>query len=642
MSEINVALPDGSKMQVPENSTVAEVAASIGKRLASAALAAKVDDKLVDLSTKLHQDAKLEILTFDSDEGKEAHRHTASHVMAQAVKNLFPAAKLTIGPSIEAGFYYDFDTPSPFVPEDLEKIEAEMQNIIEADLTITRHEVTREEAIKLFAERGEDYKVEMLNELDDESVTYYQQGDFIDLCLGPHLPSTGRLKVVKLLSIAGAYWRGDENRQMLQRIYGTAYEKKSDLEAHLKRIEEAERLDHRKLGRELDIFSLHETIAGPGLVYWHPKGSILRRVVEDFWKDEHVKRGYQLVNIPHIAKADLWQTSGHYDFYHENMYTMKIEDQEYVLKPMNCPGHILIYKTKTHSYRELPIRYAELGIVYRYERTGALHGMFRVRGFTQDDAHIFCTPDQLLSEVIGVIDLMDFMLRSFGYEHYDIELSVRDPENKDKYMGTDEDWEQAESALIEALNQRGLPYKRMEGEAVFYGPKIDVKLRDALGRSWQGPTIQFDFNLPPRFDVNYIGADGKEHNVLMVHRTVLGSMERFIGGLIEFYGGALPTWLSPIQARILTVTDAQNEYALLVERELKDEGVRAEADIRNEKLGHKIREAQLEKIPYMLVVGNREVENKQVAVRLRSGQDLGPINVGDFIEKITSEIAEKI
>jgi len=641
VSEITVTLPDGSQEQYPSGITASEVALNISRRLAKAAVAAKVDDKLVDLNVNLEKDAKLEIVTFDSEEGKQVYRHTASHAMAQAVKKLFPQAKLTIGPPIESGFYYDFDTPRPLVPEDLGKIEAEMQKIIDADLPISRHEVPKDEAIKIFEERGEDYKVEMLHEMPDETVSLYQQDDFIDLCLGPHLPSTGKLKAYKLLSIAGAYWRGDENRQMLQRIYGIAYDNKADLETHLKRIQEAEKRDHRRLGRELDFFSLHEESAGPGLIYWHPKGAIVRRIVEDFWKDEHLKRGYQLVMTPHIAKSDLWRTSGHYDFYRENMYTLNIDTQEYVLKPMNCPGHILIYKTKTHSYRELPIRYAELGTVYRYERTGVLHGMFRVRGFTQDDAHIFCTPEQLPAEIIGVIDLMDYMLRSFGYERYEVELSVRDPENKDKYMGSDEEWERAENTLIGALNQRGLSYKRMEGEAVFYGPKIDVKLADALGRSWQGPTIQFDFNLPSRFDVNYVGSDGNEHQVVMVHRTVLGAMGRFIGGLIEFYNGALPLWLSPVQARILSITDEQIEYAKQVESQLKEAGLRVEADIRNEKLGFKIREAQLEKIPYMLVVGNREAAAGQVAVRLRSGEDLGPMDVANFIKRSTAEVLEK-
>ena len=641
MLQITITLPDGSQEQYPSGITAAEIAFKLSKRLAAAAVAAKINDKLIDLNTKLEQDAKFEIVTFDSEEGKEVYRHTASHAMAHAVKKIFPEAKLTIGPSIESGFYYDFDMPRPLVPEDLERIGAEMQKIIDADLPLSRREVPKDEAIKIFEECGEDYKVEMLHEMPDEIVSLYQQDDFIDLCLGPHLPSTGKLKAVKLLSVAGAYWRGDESRQMLQRIYGTAYNKKSDLELHLKRIEEAEKRDHRKLGRELDFFSLHEEHAGPGLIYWHPKGAIVRRIVEDFWKDEHIKRGYQLVMIPHIAKSDLWYTSGHYDFYRENMYTMQIDRQEYVLKPMNCPGHILIYKTKTHSYRELPIRYAELGTVYRYERSGVLHGMFRVRGFTQDDAHIFCTPEQLPSEVVGVIDLMDYMLRSFGYEKYEIELSVRDPENKDKYMGSDEDWERAENALVGALNQRNLSYKRMEGEAVFYGPKIDVKLVDALGHSWQGPTIQFDFNLPGRFDVNYVGPDSKEHKVVMVHRTVLGSMERFIGGLIEYYSGALPLWLSPVQAKILAITDEQIDYAQQVVAQLIEAGLRTEADIRSEKLGFKIREAQLEKIPYMLVVGNREASSGQVAVRLRNGEDLGPMNASDFIKLAADEIAEK-
>ncbi len=641
MLQITITLPDGSQEQYPSGITAAEIAFKLSKRLAAAAVAAKINDKLIDLNTKLEQDAKFEIVTFDSEEGKEVYRHTASHAMAHAVKKLFPEAKLTIGPSIESGFYYDFDTPHPLVPEDLERIGAEMQKIIDADLPLSHREVSKDEAIKIFEERGEDYKVEMLHEMPDEIVSLYQQDDFIDLCLGPHLPSTGKLKAVKLLSVAGAYWRGDESRQMLQRIYGTAYNKKADLELHLKRIEEAEKRDHRKLGRELDFFSLHEEHAGPGLVYWHPKGAIVRRIVEDFWKDEHIKRGYQLVMIPHIAKSDLWYTSGHYDFYRENMYTMQIDRQEYVLKPMNCPGHILIYKTKVHSYRELPIRYAELGTVYRYERSGVLHGMFRVRGFTQDDAHIFCTPEQLPSELVGVIDLMDYLLRGFGYEKYEIELSVRDPENKDKYMGSDEDWERAENALAGALNQRNLSYKRMEGEAVFYGPKIDVKLVDALGHSWQGPTIQFDFNLPGRFDVNYVGPDNKEHEVVMVHRTVLGSMERFIGGLIEYYSGALPLWLSPVQAKILTITDEQIDYAQQVVTQLIEAGLRTEADIRSEKLGFKIREAQLEKIPYMLVVGNREASSGQVAVRLRNGEDLGPMNVSDFIKLAADEISKK-
>ena len=453
--------------------------------------------------------------------------------------------------------------------------------------------------------------------------------------------ATGKLKAIKLHSIAGAYWRGDERNKMLQRIYGMAYETQEQLDAHLERIEEAKKRDHRVLGKELDLFSFHEQTAGPGLAYWHPKGAAVRRVIEDFWKDEHVKRGYELVTTPHIAKAELWNKSGHYSFFRENMFVLDVEDQEYVLKPMNCPGHILIYQTKMRSYRELPIRYAELGTVYRYERSGTLSGMFRVRGFTQDDAHVFCTPEQALDEIMSVLDLALYMLKTFGYENYNIDLSVRDPENKDKYMGDDEQWEHAESALVKALESRGLPFKRMEGEAVFYGPKIDIHLLDALGRPRQGPTIQFDFNEPSRFDVEYIGVDGQPHQVIMVHRTVLGSMERFIGGLVEHYAGAFPVWLAPVQAKILPVTSYQNEYAEHVRDELAKQGLRVEADLRSEKLGLKIRESQLEKLPYMLVVGKREEAANAVAVRLRSGEDLGAISLEAFAERIKAEIEQK-
>jgi len=638
---LTITLPDGSQMDVPEGITIIDAASRVGKRLADDAVAGKVDGKLVDLATTLHDNVNLEIVTFDSNEGKEVYRHTASHIMAQAVKRLFPEVKLTIGPAIEDGFYYDFDSPRPFVPEDLEKIEAEMQRIIDEDLSIERSVVSKNEAIELFKVKNETYKIELLDDIDEDSVSLYKQGEFVDLCKGPHLPTTKKLKFFKLLSLAGAYWRGDENNRMLQRIYGTAFTKKSDLDNYLKNLEEAKKRDHRKLGPELDLFSIHEEEAGPGLVYWHPKGATLRRVIEDFWKEVHIKNGYQLVVIPHIARSNLWRTSGHYDFYRENMYTMDAGGQEYVLKPMNCPGHILIYKTHTHSYRDLPIRYAELGTVYRREKSGTLHGLLRVRGFTQDDAHIFCTPEQLISEIVGVIDLMDYMLKSFGYDEYKIELSVRDPEHKEKYLGSDEEWEMAENALIDALAQRDLSYERKEGEAVFYGPKIDVKLFDALGRPWQGPTIQFDFNLPKRFDVNYVGRDGKEHHVVMVHRVVLGAIERFVGGLIEHYGGAFPTWLSPVQVKIISITDEQIDYALQVENKLESAGLRVESDTRSEKLGFKIREAQLEKVPYMLIVGAREVKNHTIAVRLRTGEDLGDMNIDDFISKITTEISEK-
>ncbi len=642
MSEVIVTLPDGSQKGFPVGTTFLDIASVVDIALGQRALVAKVNGQLMDLSRELESDCAVEFLTFDDDEGKETYWHSASHVMADAVKTLFPEAKPAIGPAISDGFYYDFDVEKPFVPEDLEQIEARMREIIEADLPFLRSEVSKADAVQIFTDLAENYKLELLEDIEDEKVSLYRHGNFIDLCLGPHLISTGKLKVVKLTSIAGAYWRGDERNKMLQRIYGTAYETQEQLDAHLERIEEAKKRDHRVLGKELDLFSFHEQAAGPGLVYWHPKGAAIRRVIEDFWKDEHVKRGYQLVTTPHIAKAELWNTSGHYSFFRENMFVLDVEGQEYVLKPMNCPGHILIYQTKMRSYRDLPIRYGELGTVYRYERSGTLFGMLRVRGFTQDDAHIFCTPDQVLDEIIGVLDLTIYMLETFGYQDYEIDLSVRDPEHKDEYLGSDEQWERAEAALVEALNSKGLTFKRAEGEAVFYGPKIDIKLVDALGRSWQGPTTQFDFNEPGRFGVEYIGMDGQPHEVVMVHRTVLGTMERFFGGLIEHYAGAFPVWLSPIQVKILPVTSYQNEYAEHVKGELAQHSLRVEADLRSEKLGFKIREAQLEKVPYMLIVGKREEAANTVSVRLRSGEDLGAIPLEDLISRIKAEIDQKI
>jgi len=640
--EVNVTFPDGSQSKFPVGISFLDIVCSIDETLAERAIVAKVDGQLVDLTRKLENDCTLEILTFDDDEGKETYWHSASHVMADAVRMLFPDAKLAIGPAISDGFYYDFDVEEPFSTDDLEQIEATMQKIIQSDLPFLRSEVPKPYAVQIFTDLEEKYKLELLEGIEDEKVPIYRHGNFTDLCLGPHLVNTGKLKAIKLLSVAGAYWHGDERQKMLQRIYGTAYETQEQLDAHLEKIEEAQKRDHRKLGKELDLFSFHEEKAGPGLAYWHPKGATIRRVIEDFWKDEHVKRGYQLVTTPHIAKSDLWNTSGHYSFFRENMYTLDVEGQEYVLKPMNCPGHILIYQTKMRSYRDLPIRYAELGTVYRYERSGTLMGMFRVRGFTQDDAHIFCTPDQVLEEIIGVLDLALYMLKTFGYQNYEIDLSVRDPEHKDQYMGDDEKWDRAENALVEALNSRELSFRRMEGEAVFYGPKIDIMLLDALGRPRQGPTIQFDFNEPSRFDVVYIGTDGQPHEIVMVHRTVLGSMERFVGGLVEHYAGAFPIWLSPVQARILPVTSYQNEYAENVKDELAQHGLRVEADTRSEKLGFKIREAQLEKVPYMLVVGKREEASKAVSVRLRSGEDLGQIPLEDFIQRIKTEIDQRL
>jgi len=572
----------------------------------------------------------------EKNEKLEMMRHSASHVMAEAVQVLFPDTKFAIGPAIEDGFYYDFDLPRPLTPDDLALIETKMNEIIGTDTPFTRKEVTKEEAKRIFA--SQPYKLELLDEIPDETVTIYQQGSFIDLCRGPHVSSTREIKAFKLLSIAGAYWRGDEHRPMLQRIYGVAFETKKALAEHLKMLEEAARYDHRRLGRELDLFSLHEE-AGPGLVYWHPKGSIIRRVIEDFWKDEHVKRGYDIVYTPHIAKIELWKTSGHWEFYREYLYSpMDIEGQQYILKPMNCNGHILIYKTKTRSYRDLPLRMAELGTVYRYERSGVLHGLSRVRGFTQDDAHIFCRFDQLEDEVVGVLDLALFMIDTFGFKDYQILLSTR-PE---KYAGSLEIWEESTDTLRHALARAGVAYEIDPGQGVFYGPKIDIKFVGILGKAWQGPTIQVDFNLPQRFNVNYIGEDGKEHQVAMVHRTVLGSMERFLATLLEHYGGAFPVWLSPVQVKLIPVADRHLAYAHKLEAELKAQKVRADVDDRSERINLKVRQAQLDKVPYMLVVGDKEVAESTVAVRLRSGKQLEPQPFAAFKKSLLTAIARKV
>ncbi|MCL5038785.1 MAG: threonine--tRNA ligase [Firmicutes bacterium] len=642
MSTIKIRFPDGQEKEYPEGVTAGEIAEGLGAGLARAALAALIDGEMVDLSRPLSQTGEIRLLTFDDPEGREVLRHSTSHVMAQAVQHLFPGVKLAIGPAIEDGFYYDFDVPQPFTPEDLTRIEEEMGRIIAADYPFLREEVSREEALRLFAERGEKYKVELIVDLPaGEPISLYRQGDFLDLCAGPHIPSTGKVKHFKLLSVAGAYWRGDEKRPMLQRIYGTVFAKKSDLEEYLRRLEEAKRRDHRRLGRELDLFSLQEE-AGPGLVFWHPKGGLVRQLIEDFWRAEHRRRGYEIVFSPHIAKLDLWKISGHWSWYKENMYSpINIDEVEYLLKPMNCPFHILMYKSATRSYRDLPLRWGELGTVYRYERSGVLHGLLRVRGFTQDDAHLFVRPDQLKDELVGVIDLAQFMMESFGYQNYELMLSVRDPENKTKYIGSDEVWEMAEKALVGALQTKGLPYVLGEGEAKFYGPAIDITLKDALGRGWQGPTIQVDFNLPERFDLAYIGEDGQPHRPVMIHRTVLGSMERFMGGLIEHYAGAFPLWLAPVQARLLPITERHHEYAYSVQKRLQEAGLRVEVDPRSEKVGYKIRQAEMEKVPYMLVVGDKERDLGQVAVRQRQQGDLGPMGVEDFLSKARAEIGEK-
>ena len=572
----------------------------------------------------------------DKDERLEIMRHSAAHVMAEAVQSIFPEAKFGIGPAIESGFYYDFDLPRPLTPDDLPLIETKMDEIIASNVPFIRDEVDKEEAQRLFT--AQPYKLELIDEIPDEKVSLYRQGSFVDLCRGPHLTSTGQIKAFKLVSIAGAYWRGDEHRPMLQRIYGIAFDTKEALAQHLKNLDEAAKHDHRKLGRELDLFSIHEE-AGPGLVHWHPKGAVVRRVIEDFWKDEHIKRGYDIVYTPHLAKLDLWKTSGHWEFYRDYLYSpMEVETQQYIIKPMNCLGHILIYKTRLHSYRELPLRYAELGTVYRYERSGVLHGLSRVRGFTQDDAHIFCRFDQLEDEVVAVLDLALFMVNTFGFADYQILLSTR----PDKYAGTIQAWEEATATLSQALTRLKLAYTIDPGEGVFYGPKIDIKFKDALGRGWQGPTIQVDFNLPQRFNVTYIGEDGQEYLVAMVHRTVLGSMERFLASLIEHYGGAFPVWLAPLQVMVIPVADRHLDYAHQLVTELKSERVRAEVDARSERVNLKIRQAQLNKIPYMLVVGDKEVAASTVSIRLRNREQLTSQSFDSFKKTVRMAITDKV
>jgi len=606
--------------------------------LAAPAVAARADGQLLDLTAPLPVTDRVEVLTFEDEAGREVYRHTASHVMAQAVQSLFPGVRLAIGPAIEEGFYYDFDIATPFTEEDLAKIEARMKEIVASDLPLAREETPRLDAIQLFRSKGESYKTELLAAIPDEVVTTYSQGDFMDLCRGPHLPSTGRLKAFKLLSVAGAYWRGDERNPMLQRIYGTAFPTQEQLDEHLRLREEAARRDHRRLGRELDLFSIPEQLGG-GLVLWHPKGALIRYLIEEFWRKEHLKRGYEFVFSPHIARAHLWETSGHLSFYREGMYgPIMIEDDEYRLKPMNCPFHVLIYKSQVRSYRDLPIRYFELGTVYRYERSGVLHGLIRVRGFTQDDAHIICTREQIGEEVKAALDFALFLMRAFDYQQFQVDLSVRDEADHSKYMGSDEEWQIAESSLQEAIESRGLQYRRAPGEAVFYGPKIDIKLRDSMGRLAQGPTIQFDFNLTSRFGMEYVGADGARHTPLMIHRALLGSLERFFGVLIEHHAGAFPTWLAPVQAKLIPIADRHHDYAQQVAGRLSEEGVRVEVDDRRATTGAKIRDGEMQKIPYLLIVGDRERESGAVSVRKRGEGDLGAQAVGDFVKLLAPEL----
>ncbi len=571
----------------------------------------------------------------EKDEKLERIRHSAAHIMAEAVQNLFPDAKFGIGPTIENGFYYDFDLPRPLTPEDLPIIENKMKEIINQDMPFVADELTKDKARKLFA--AQPYKLELINEIADDKVTVYRQGSFIDLCRGPHVTSSGEVKAFKLTHIAGAYWRGDEKRPMLQRIYGVAFETQEELDNYLALQAEAAKRDHRKLGKELALFSTHEEI-GSGLICWHPKGALIRRIIEDFWKEEHLKRGYDIVYTPHIAKLDLWKTSGHWEFYRDYLFPpMEIEGQQYLLKPMNCLAHILIYKSQLRSYRILPLRYAELGTVYRYERAGVLYGLARVRGFTQDDAHIFCRPDQVEAEVTAVLSLAQFMMSTFGFSEYELLLSTR----PDKYAGTISMWEEATESLRRVLEKLNLRYEIDPGEGVFYGPKIDIKLKDALGHFWQGPTIQVDFNLPHRFDVCYIGEDGLERNVVMIHRTVLGSMERFLACLTEHYGGAFPVWLAPVQAVIIPIADRHLDYARKIQSDFQNDGIRVRLDDRPERMNLKIREAQLEKIPFMLVVGDKEAASSSVSLRLRSGENLGLESVAQVKNRIKTAIESK-
>lgn len=587
--------------------------------------------------TVLMGEPSVKALTFAVREGRDVFRHSASHIMAHAVKELFPDAKLAIGPSTEEGFYYDFDIERPFTPEDLTAIEKRMSDIIKQNNPFVRRTMSREEATRLFRDMGEDYKVELLEEIEDETVSVYEEGGFTDLCRGPHLSSTGRVTSFKLLSTAGAYWRGDEKNKMLQRIYGTAFADKAALADYLEFLEQVKKRDHRKLGRELDLFSINDEI-GSGLILWHPDGAIIRKTMEDFWRDEHLRHDYQILFTPHMAKLDLWRKSGHLDFYSENMYSpMEVEGQPYEIKPMNCPFHIAIYKSSLRSYREFPIKYAELGTVYRFERSGVLHGLLRVRGFTQDDAHIFIREEQTEDEILKVLDFTVFILRTFGFEGYDIYLSTR-PE---KYVGSDEHWDRATKALEAALKTRGLPYEVDPGEGVFYGPKIDIKVKDSLGRAWQCSTIQVDFNLPERFDVSYRGSDGKEHRPIMIHRALMGSLERFFGVLIEHHAGAFPLWLAPRQVAVLTIAERHADYAEGLVQSLRQNGIRAGLNAENEKIGYKIREATIRKVPYLVIIGDAEMRDSNVTVRRRSGENIGPFSFDEFIGFLKEEIQSR-
>lgn len=633
---MKITLKDGSVMEFANSMAVIDIAREISEGLARAATAAKINGEAADLRTVVEDDCELEILTFDSEEGKGAFNHTASHIMAQAVKRLYPDTKLAIGPSIANGFYYDLDRETPFVAEDLEKIEAEMKKIVKEAFPLERFTKSREEAIAYFKEKDEPYKVELVEDLPEgEEISFYSQGEFTDLCAGPHLMSTKAVKAFKLTSLAGAYWRGDEKNKMLTRIYGVAYPKKSDLDEYLHMIEEAKKRDHRKVGRELGLFMMCDE--GPGFPFFLPKGMVLKNILLDYWRDLHKKNGYVEISTPLIMNRQLWENSGHWDHYKDNMYTTVIDDEDYAVKPMNCPGGMLVYKSEPHSYKDLPLRAGEIGLVHRHEKSGALHGLFRVRCFSQDDAHIFMTPDQIRDEIKGVAKLIDEVYSLFGFK-YHVELSTR-PENS---MGSDEDWELATEGLRGALDDLGLDYVVNEGDGAFYGPKIDFHLEDSIGRTWQCGTIQLDMQMPQRFDLEYTGADGEKHRPIMIHRVAFGSIERFIGILIEHFAGAFPTWLAPVQVKVLPISDKYMEYGRKVLDELEAAGIRAEIDTRAEKINYKIREAQVNRIPYMLIVGAKEEEAGVVSVRSRFAGDEGQKVLAEFIQAVKEENDAKI
>ncbi len=635
MEKIKLSLPDGSIKEHEKGVTVYDATAAISKGLAREALGAVVNGKIRGMQEKINEDSDFKVVKFEDKEGKEIFWHTSAHIMALAVERLFPGVKFAIGPAIESGFYYDFDTDHTFTPEDLETIENEMRKIVKEGHVMERYEMTKEEALEEFRSKGEIYKVDLIENLEEgEIISFYKLGEFVDLCKGPHLYDVKKVKAIKLLNIAGAYWRGDENNKMLQRIYGITFPKKKELDEYLDRIEEAKKRDHRKLGKELDLFSIHEE--GPGFPFFHPKGMILRNELENFWREEHAKRGYGELKTPIILSEELWHQSGHWDHYKDNMYVTKIDEKDYAVKPMNCPGSILVYKSQMHSYRDLPLKWGELGLVHRHELSGTLHGLMRVRSFTQDDGHIFCLPNQVKDLLVETIELADKIYETFGFK-YSVELSTR----PDDSMGTKEQWDMAENGLKEALEEKKIDYRVDEGDGAFYGPKIDFQLEDAIGRTWQCGTIQLDFQMPERFEMEYIDANNEKKRPVMIHRAIFGSMERFIGILIEHYAGKFPTWLAPVQARVLPISDKFNSYAEEVVNKFKEAGIRVELDIRDEKVGYKIREAQMDKIPYMIVIGRNEIEAKNISVRSRDTQEQKVLEIDEFIESVIEEVEDK-